>query len=134
MHDHDDADNSPTVVTNRTMEIVVAIVLMVLSAIVIQDSLRVGAGWAENEGPRAGYFPFYIGILLGLASLITLAKTVFTGFQERRARADGGGRRTAEADKGAAAFVTAVAFRRVMLVLVPILVYILVLSFIGIYI
>jgi putative tricarboxylic transport membrane protein len=28
--------------------------------LVITDSLRVGIGWAD-DGPRAGYFPFYIG-------------------------------------------------------------------------
>jgi hypothetical protein len=31
--------------------------------LVIADSLRVGIGWAD-DGPRSGYFPFYIGLLL----------------------------------------------------------------------
>ena len=35
-------------------------------AIVIVDSLRVGITWAD-DGPRAGYFPFYIGCLLAFA-------------------------------------------------------------------
>ena len=33
----------------------------------IVDSLRVGIEWAD-DGPRAGYFPFFIGILLSLAA------------------------------------------------------------------
>ena len=47
----------------RTPELVVSALLMVVALIVISDSLRVGTGWAD-DGPRAGYFPFYIGLLL----------------------------------------------------------------------
>ncbi|WP_235581899.1 MULTISPECIES: tripartite tricarboxylate transporter TctB family protein [unclassified Rhizobacter] len=43
-------------------------VLAAIALIVIVDSLRVGIGWAD-DGPRAGYFPFYIGGLLLAASL-----------------------------------------------------------------
>ena len=51
----------------RWPELVVALVLMALAALVISDSLRVGIGWAD-DGPKAGYFPFYIGLLLLLSS------------------------------------------------------------------
>jgi hypothetical protein len=34
-----------------------------VALLVIADSLRVGIGWAD-DGPRSGYFPFYIGLLL----------------------------------------------------------------------
>ena len=54
-------------VGTRWPELIVAAVLMVLAALVIVDSLRVGIGWAE-DGPRSGYFPFYIGVLLLLSS------------------------------------------------------------------
>ena len=40
---------------------------MVLAVLVIVDSLRVGAGWAD-DGPKAGYFPFYIGLALLVSS------------------------------------------------------------------
>ena len=36
---------------------------MALATLVIVDSLRVGVGWAD-DGPRSGYFPFYIGLAL----------------------------------------------------------------------
>ncbi|MGV2435793.1 MAG UNVERIFIED_CONTAM: hypothetical protein LVT10_13745 [Anaerolineae bacterium] len=47
----------------RSIEIAVALVLMALAAVVIADSLRIGAGWAD-DGPQAGYFPFYIGLAM----------------------------------------------------------------------
>lgn len=51
----------------RGIEIAVALVLMALAAVVIADSLRIGAGWAD-DGPQAGYFPFYIGLAMLVAS------------------------------------------------------------------
>ena len=47
----------------RWAELGVAAFLMLLAALVIGDSLRVGIGWAD-DGPRSGYFPFYTGLLL----------------------------------------------------------------------
>ena len=47
----------------RWPELIVAFVLMALGGMVIADSLRVGIGWAD-DGPRSGYFPFYIGLAL----------------------------------------------------------------------
>ena len=54
-------------VGTRWPELIVAVALMLLAVLVIVDSLRVGTGWAE-DGPRSGYFPFYIGMLLLLSS------------------------------------------------------------------
>ena len=54
-------------VGTRWPELIVAVALMLLAVLVIVDSLRVGTGWAE-DGPRSGYFPFYIGVLLLLSS------------------------------------------------------------------
>lgn len=56
------ASESPSIGT-RWPELIVATVLVAIAALVIIDSIRVGIGWAE-DGPRAGYFPFYIGLLL----------------------------------------------------------------------
>lgn len=50
----------------RWPELLVAVTLLGLALLVIVDSIRVGQGWAD-DGPRAGYFPFYIG--LGLAAV-----------------------------------------------------------------
>ena len=51
----------------RWPELAVALLLMALAGLVITDSLRVGTGWAD-DGPRAGYFPFYIGLALLLSA------------------------------------------------------------------
>jgi hypothetical protein len=40
--------------------------------------VRLGFGWQEVHGPRPGYFPFYIGLIICIASLVnaTLALRV----------------------------------------------------------
>ena len=50
-------------VGSRGPELGVALFLMALATLVIVDSIRVGTGWGD-EGPRSGYFPFYIGCAL----------------------------------------------------------------------
>jgi hypothetical protein len=52
---------------SRVPELAVALLLMALAVLVIVDSIRVGTGWGD-EGPRSGYFPFYIGLALLLSS------------------------------------------------------------------
>ena len=51
----------------RWPELAVALLLVALAVLVITDSLRVGIGWGD-DGPRSGYFPFYIGLALLLSS------------------------------------------------------------------
>ena len=41
--------------SNRWPEILVALFLFAIGIIVVNDSIRVGIGWEEGEGPRAGY-------------------------------------------------------------------------------
>lgn len=50
-------------ISGRGPELAVALLLMALAALVIVDSMRVGIGWGD-DGPRSGYFPFYIGLAL----------------------------------------------------------------------
>ncbi len=54
----------------RGPELAVAGCMMLLAALAITDSLRIGIGWAD-DGPKSGYFPFYIGLIL-LASSATI--------------------------------------------------------------
>lgn len=63
------AQNEPAgqAVGTRWPELIVAGLLMALAILVITDSLRVGIGWA-GDGPRSGYFPFAIGLLLMASS------------------------------------------------------------------
>ena len=49
---------------NRGPELGLALALMVVAVVVLVDANRLGTGWDEFDGPRAGYFPFYVGCLL----------------------------------------------------------------------
>jgi hypothetical protein len=111
-----DTDAAP-LVSIRTMNVVVAVVLLAVAAIVIMDSIRLGIGWTESQGPAAGYFPFYIGVLLALAS----------GFNLLRAL-------RLERTSSRNVFVTRPAFKRVLAVFLPLAAYVLVLTYIGIYV
>lgn len=64
-------------VTNRTMDVVVALLFMALAATVMGDSWRIGASWA-SDGPQAGYFPFYVGLIMFIASTWTLVHCLVT--------------------------------------------------------
>jgi hypothetical protein len=56
----------------KTAELAVAGLFFLLGAIVIFDSVRLGAKWA-SDGPQPGYFPFYLGCLICAASVINFA-------------------------------------------------------------
>ena len=59
----------------KTAELVVAAGFFVLGAIVIFDSVRLGARWG-SDGPQPGYFPFYLGVIICIAAAITLANAL----------------------------------------------------------
>jgi putative tricarboxylic transport membrane protein len=50
----------------------VAALFFIFGAIVITDSVRLGFGWQEVHGPLPGYFPFYIGLIICIASLVNI--------------------------------------------------------------
>ncbi len=97
------------------MDIVVALAFLVLAAIVMMDSTRLGFRWRE-DGPAAGYFPFYIGVIIAVSSIVNLVRAF---------------RNTAAAQK---TFVTKPAFRQVLAVLIPLCVYVVFVGWIGIYV
>jgi putative tricarboxylic transport membrane protein len=68
-------------IKTRTMEIAVAIFILGCGAIVLYDSARLGAKWGE-DGPQAGYFPFYIGAILCIASVINLVSALAAARRE----------------------------------------------------
>ena len=68
-----DGDGAGHDVSVRWPEVAVAGLLMAIASLVIMDSLRVGIGWSD-DGPRSGYFPFYIGLLLLASGGWTLLK------------------------------------------------------------
>jgi hypothetical protein len=103
------------VVSTRTVEIVTALLLIAVAGIVMWDSHRIGASWAP-DGPEAGYFPFYVGLILFLASAGNLVKAF-------RAPESAG-----------ESFVGRGQLKLVLQVLVPAAVFVFLIGYIGIYV
>lgn len=74
--------------SQRSAEAAVAALFFFLGAVVVYDSVRLGMRWA-GDGPEPGYFPFYIGLIVCIASVINLVAGVLgrkhagVGFVER---------------------------------------------------
>ena len=107
--------NDSALVNNRTMEIVVAGLLLLLGLTFAWGSYNLGAGWSE-DGPQSGYFPFYINLMIVLASTVTLLQAL-----------------RGKTPKPGAAFVTHGQLRQIMAVLIPATVYVLAVQLFGIY-
>jgi putative tricarboxylic transport membrane protein len=52
----------------RAVDLATAWVLILFGGVVVLDSMRIGIGWG-TDGPRSGFFPFWLGVILILASL-----------------------------------------------------------------
>ncbi len=70
------AGDSAKGVSTRAVEIAVAIMFLLIGGVVVLDSHRIGSGWS-SDGPQAGYFPFYIGLIICISSLVTLGQSLF---------------------------------------------------------
>lgn len=66
---------SAMVLSRLTMEIAVALVTALAGAIVCYGSIEIGTGWGD-AGPEPGYFPFYIGAFIIVASIAVLIETL----------------------------------------------------------
>ena len=58
----------------RQVEIGVAIATALFGIVVMLGSMQVGIGWGV-EGPKAGFFPFYVGVAIVISSGINLFRT-----------------------------------------------------------
>jgi putative tricarboxylic transport membrane protein len=119
-HEHDVVPSSApgenqNTITTRGMELVVSAGFILVAGIVMYDSVRVGNGWAD-DGPEAGYFPFYVGVIMFLASAATFAINLL-------------GRKPDLSN-----FVERSALLLVLKVLVPTFIYLGVMYFLGIYV
>ena len=93
----------------------VAALFFALGALVAWDSARLGARWAE-DGPQAGYFPFYLGILICIASAVNLAAALFLRGEDNKT------------------FVETGQLKLVLVVLIPAALYVALIGWIGIYV
>lgn len=100
----------------KAAEVAVALLFFAVGAIVITDSVRLGFGWQEVHGPRPGYFPFYVGLLICIASLVNGVRALLVPSSKDKA------------------FVEIGQLRLVLSVLVPTAVYAALVTWIGIYV
>src|ERR1700694_5838068 len=59
----------------RTVDVLTAVVLMLLGGVVIADSVRLGIGWG-TDGPKSGFFPFWLALLMLAACALILIQSV----------------------------------------------------------
>jgi putative tricarboxylic transport membrane protein len=100
--------------THRSVEIGVAIFVAVFALIVIAGSIQAGIGWGA-EGPKAGFFPFYVGLLILISSVVNFYHAVQEG-------------------KGGPLFADWGQLRQVLSVLIPTAIYVALIPWIGIYV
>ncbi len=98
-------DGKKPVTTLRVAELVMAGIFLVFGAVVMWDTRRLGASWGA-DGPQAGYFPFYIGLIIVVSSAMIIFKALNLG------------------EKGRETFVEWGQLRMVLLVLAPTVVYV----------
>lgn len=99
--------------SQRAVECGVALAGVVLGLVAIGGSLKVGIGWGA-EGPRSGFFPFYVGIAIILACLVNLVEAW-------RARPG-------------ALFASWSRLRLVVAVVIPTTIYVAAIPFLGLYV
>jgi hypothetical protein len=107
--------NSPAVTSNGVVDAAVSLLLLAVAITLGWDNWRTGAGW-DATGPEPGYFPFYLSVVLGGASLYGL----FAAALSHREASE--------------TFVTRAQLRRVMAVFVPTLLFCLATQFLGLYV
>jgi hypothetical protein len=60
----------------KSAELGVAALFFFIGALVIADSFRLGFDWQEVHGPRPGYFPFYVGLIICVASVVNVVRAL----------------------------------------------------------
>lgn len=99
--------------SHRNVEMGVAVAMAVLALIGIYGSLKVGIGWGA-EGPQAGFFPFYVSLIVLISCVVNFAKAFTHG-------------------DGTEVFAYWSQLRQVMAVVIPTAIYVFAIPYIGIY-
>jgi putative tricarboxylic transport membrane protein len=100
--------------SHRRVEVGVAAFMALLALIGIYGSIKVGIGWA-SDGPGAGFFPFYVSLIVLISCVINVMSAL------------------AIPDKGRL-FAEWGQLRQVVSVLVPTVVYVGLVPYLGIYV
>lgn len=96
----------------RNFELLVALMIGAFGLIVIYGALQANIGWGF-DGPQAGFFPFYLGLFIVGATIVNLLNTLRT--------------------PGTEIFAEWGQLRQVIFVTLPIIVFVTLIHWIGIY-
>jgi putative tricarboxylic transport membrane protein len=107
--------HSPAVASSRTVDIVVSLLLLALAGVLAFDNWRTGMSW-DSTGPQAGYFPFYLSLILAASSVYGIVKEL------------------AARDGAAEPFVRREQLRRVLQVFAPTLAFCVLMQWLGLYV
>jgi putative tricarboxylic transport membrane protein len=78
--------------------------------------VRLGFGWQEVHGPRPGYFPFYIGLLICISAVVNCVRALLVAPDKNKT------------------FVHVGQLKLVLTVLIPTAIYAFLVTWIGIYV
>jgi putative tricarboxylic transport membrane protein len=98
----------------QAVEIGVCLLTALFGVVVVAGSLQIGIGWGA-EGPRAGFFPFCVGLLIIASSAVNLVQARL--LTDRRLR-----------------FAEWGQLKQVLYLLVPTAIYVVVIPYAGIYV
>ena len=87
----------------KAVDAATAVVIFLIGLVVTWDSWRLGAKWG-SDGPEAGYFPFYIGLILCVSSAVNFI--------------------VALKGKGSNSFVSTSSLKMIMSVMLPTILYV----------
>jgi hypothetical protein len=116
MSEHTNNTNHDSVISIRAMDMITSLLFLAVGLTVMVGSLKLGASWGV-DGPEAGYFPFYISLIIMLSSSVTLYQAAIVN-----------------KNKKTETFVEKEPFKQVMAVLLPAIVFVLGVQLIGIYV
>jgi hypothetical protein len=116
MSEHTNDTNQDSVISVRAMDVITSILFLAVGLTVMIGSLKLGASWGA-DGPEAGYFPFYISLIIMLSSTVTLYQAAIVNKKKKTET-----------------FVEKEPFKQVMAVLLPAIVFVLGVQLIGIYV
>jgi len=108
--------NQESAISVRVMDIITALLFVAVGLVVMIGSLKLGASWGA-DGPEAGYFPFYISLIILLSSTVTLYQAAIVNKKKKTE-----------------SFVDSEPLKQVMAVLLPAIVFVLGVQLIGIYV
>ncbi len=111
--EHEAQPDSPAVASTRAVDIAVSVLLLAVAGLLAFDNWRTGMSW-DATGPQAGYFPFYLSLILAGASVYGIVKEL--------------------AARASEPFVRREQLQRVLQVLVPTIAFCVLMQWLGLYV